>query len=170
MTVVWYCCSQYICHDLAPFSSDMSAVGDMNISRPHAIFKLGCTFPNGAAKGDLGPVPIWYHHPSWVMGSQVDSSNHNCSLLVLSCLSSDHLWSDLTVPLCKWTCTSVTLIKTKCLVVFYLLELGHTSISDEETMGSSFSSQCNRRMHSQGVCSEREAERDGMRENEKGFF
>ncbi len=44
MSVMWYCCFQYICHDLASFSSDVGAEGYMNISWPHAIFNLDSTY------------------------------------------------------------------------------------------------------------------------------
>lgn len=42
------------------------------------------------------PVQIWYYHPYRVIWSQVDSSESVRSCLALSCISSHHLWWDLT--------------------------------------------------------------------------
>ncbi len=46
MSGVCYCCFQFLCRDLG-------AVGYMNVSWPHAMYKLDCINHNSVTLGDL---------------------------------------------------------------------------------------------------------------------
>ncbi len=109
-------------------------------------------------------VPTWYHHPSWVTRSQVDSSERSWHQHASPMTTCDRI--SLPRSICMLTRTSVLLVKTKC-VVFLLAWVGfclklvmESSISNWREDGQQrFSVWCSWRVCAQGVRkTERESE------------